>query len=127
MNTLQRRLVAAALAALVSWPARAELVPVEWDAAGTFVKETAISSGKFVEVCEKLPSGAQVRWRFSAGSPLDFNIHYHQGKEVRFPAKHKGVAQLSGVLDVAVPQDYCWMWTNKGATPATLKLQLQRR
>jgi hypothetical protein len=126
MNTPLRHL-AAALAVIVSVPAQAEMVPVEWDAGGTFEKETTIPSGKFVEVCEKLPAGAQVRWSFSAGSPLDFNIHYHEGKEVRFPARHHGVAQLSGVLDATLAQDYCWMWTHKGATPATLKLQLQRR
>lgn len=111
-------------AVAVSELALAELVPVKWDAGGKFQHETAIAAGKFVEICEKLPRGAKVQWRFEAQSPVDFNVHFHEGKEVRFPAKHDQVTMAEGTLDATLAHDYCWMWTNKGAAPSKLKVQL---
>ncbi|MFZ5542232.1 MAG: hypothetical protein ACOZJZ_01650 [Pseudomonadota bacterium] len=119
--------VAAAAAAIAfSEPARAELVPVAWDSAGQFAKEISIAPGKFVELCEKLPAGAKVAWRFEAAAPLNFNIHYHEGQEVRFPAKREQVGAGEGTLEAPVAQDYCWMWTNKAAAQTRLTLQLKR-
>ena len=40
---------------------------------------------------------------------MDFNVHYHEGKDVRFPAKRAQVSKADGTLDVSVDQDYCWM------------------
>ncbi|NUO71085.1 MAG: hypothetical protein HOQ10_00010 [Frateuria sp.] len=117
--------VALALIAL-SEPAVAQLVPVEWDAAGQFSKEVPVAGGKFVEVCEKLPKRAKIAWSFDAVAPLDFNIHYHEGKKVRFPARKNQVAQDAGTLVTKVEQDYCWMWTNKNSADATLRLKLAR-
>lgn len=111
----------------VSEPVAAQLVPAEWDTAGQFSKELPIAPGKFVEVCEKLPKGARVAWTFEAAAPLDFNIHFHEGKKVRFPAKKDGVAKDQGTLVTALAQDYCWMWTNKAPVETTLRLALTRR
>jgi hypothetical protein len=116
-------LAAAALLVLAQLSA-AEMVPVQWDAAGRFGRELPVPPGKFVEVCEKLPEGDSVGWSFEAGGPLDFNIHFHEGKEVRFPARKAQVARGEGRLTAARKQDYCWMWTNKGAVPLTLRFQL---
>jgi hypothetical protein len=104
----------------------AQLVPVEWDAAGRFSKDIPVPAGKFVEVCEKLPKGARVLWSFDAAAALSFNIHYHEGKDVRFPARKDQATQESGTLAAELDQDYCWMWTNKTSAAVTLKLQLQR-
>ena len=57
---------------------------------------------------------------------MDFNVHYHEGKDVRFPAKRAQVSKADGTLDVSVDQDYCWMWANKGETPASLVLHLDK-
>lgn len=104
----------------------AQLVPVNWDASGQFAHKTSIAPGKFIEVCEKLPHSSKVAWSFRSAAPLNFNIHYHEGKEVKFPAKRDGSSSAEGVFDVTVEQDYCWMWTNKGTSPATLDLTLKR-
>lgn len=117
---------AAALALAVSEFSAAEMVPVSWDAQGNFAQEVRIAPGKFVEACEKLPQGAKVRWQFEAKAPLDFNIHYHEGKEVRFPARQDGATAAEGVLEAKVAHDYCWMWSNKGRGESTLKLHLKR-
>jgi hypothetical protein len=107
--------------------ARAELVPVKWDAHGHFVREFRIEPGKFVEACEKLSKGTQVAWRFQSAVPLNFNVHYHVGKDVRFPANQDQVAALDGTLKVELEQDYCWMWTNKSADAAVLQVTFERR
>ena len=122
MNTLS--LIVAATAFALCDSATAQVVPVQWDAAGQFSKKLPIAPGKFVEVCEKLSKGVKVAWSFEATSPLDFNIHYHEGKEVRFPAQKIQVAKDEGTLTTGLEQDYCWMWTNKNATEATLGFRL---
>jgi hypothetical protein len=102
----------------------AQVVPVQWDAAGQFSKELPIAAGKFVEACEKLPKGARVAWSFEATSSVDFNIHYHEGKQVRFPAQKGQVAKDEGTLTTGLEHDYCWMWTNKNATETRLSFKL---
>lgn len=116
-----------ALACPLSDALAAGLVEIEWTAQGQFAKELTVPAGKFAEACGKLAAGTQVGWSFEAGAPMDFNIHFHEGKEVRFPAKASATAQSAGTLDAKVEQDYCWMWTNKSPADATLKLQLSRR
>jgi hypothetical protein len=116
-----------ALAAASSESVAAELVPIEWDAGGRFAKALAVPAGKLAEVCGKLPAGAKVQWQFDAGTAMNFNIHFHDGPKVHYPVKQDGVAQSGGTLEAQVEQDYCWMWTNKSATAATLKLEFVRR
>ena len=121
-------LVPCLAAALLGLPAfaGAEMVPVEWNAAGQFDKVLPVQAGKFVEACERLPRGVRVTWSFEAGAPLDFNIHYHEGKKVLFPARKDKVDQDAGTLATELEQDYCWMWTNKGATATTLRFRLAK-
>ena len=102
------------------------LVDIGWDSQSRFQHGTPITPGKFVEACGTLEAGQAVQSSFEASAPLDFNIHYHLGKDVVFPAKQAQVARGRDRPAVALTQDYCWMWTNKGAAPVTLQLQLQR-
>lgn len=127
MNKQLTIIAIAAATAGLSAPAFAQLVPVEWDATGQFAKEIPVPAGKFVEVCEKLSKGTKVNWSFDTSTPMNFNIHYHEGKEVRYPAKKDQVAKDSGTLAVDLDQDYCWMWSNKATTQASLKLVLKRQ
>ena len=124
MNKLTLMLAAATLA--LCKPAAAQMVAIEWDAAGQFGKELAVAPGKFVEACEKLPKGARVSWSFEAATLVDFNIHYHEGKQVRFPARKTQVGKAAGVLRTRRAQDYCWMWTNKGSAEAMLSFRLSK-
>ena len=104
----------------------ADVIDIQWDANGRFERSVNVAPGKFAEVCGKLPAGLKVRWDFDAGMPLDFNVHYHVGKEVVFPSKLTAVAAAKDVLDTKIDQDYCWMWSNKSASAATIKVKLQR-
>ena len=44
------------------------------------------------------PREPRLTWSFDAAAPMDFNIHYHEGKEVRFPAKKSKVVKDAGTL-----------------------------
>ena len=114
-----------ALVALAS-SAQAEVIDVVWTAGGRFERSVSVAPGKFAEVCGKVPAGAKVRWDFEASAPLDFNVHYHVGKEVVFPSKLVAVSTAKDTLDAKIEQDYCWMWSNKSAAPATVMVKLQR-
>jgi len=120
-HLLTTALVLAAAAA-----ARAEVIDISWSGAGRFMHKTTVAPGKFVELCGKLPAGLKVRWDFDAGLPLDFNVHYHVGKEVAFPFKLSAVSNARDTLATKTAQDYCWMWSNKSAAPASLSVNLQR-
>ncbi|HEY0858739.1 MAG TPA: hypothetical protein VGE16_16870 [Albitalea sp.] len=124
-----QRIAAAAFAAAAALPfsAQAEMVPIAWDSAGRFVHEARVPPGKFVELCEKLPAGSSVQWSFEAGGPLNFNVHYHEGKQVQYPTRLDNAANGQGALKAAIDQDYCWMWSNKAAAEVLLKLRLERR
>jgi len=104
------------------------MVPVTWDVQGEFSKNVSVKPGRFVELCEKLPAGAKVSWRFEADAALDFNVHFHQGNDVSYPVKQDQATRAQGVLEAPGAQDYCWMWVNKakGGSPVNLAIQLRR-
>lgn len=106
--------------------AHAQLIEIEWDARQQFARSVDVAPGKFAEVCGRLAPPASVAWQFETAVPLNFNVHYHEGKEVRFPAKAEAQTRLEGVLEVTTGQDYCWMWSNKGTAPARLSFGLKK-
>ncbi len=124
--TLRLRLACVIAATLCSAAARAEIVDIAWSVDGRFERRMTVAPGKFAEVCGKLARAQAVAWRFDADGPLNFNIHYHEGKEVRYPERRDALADGSGRLQAAHDQDYCWMWTNKSTQPIALQLLLTR-
>jgi hypothetical protein len=123
MNTLRLLCCLAACGLLV--PARAEIVDLKFDASGRFERQLVLKPRGFVEVCGALAAGQAVHWSFQADAALDFNIHYHQGKDVHYPAKMGATREAKGELQADSAQDYCWMWAAPGA--ATLRVALSRR
>lgn len=115
-----------AAAALGTPALQAEIVDIAWRADGRFERQLAVEPGRFAEVCGRLARAEAVSWRFEASGPLNFNIHYHEGKDVHYPERRDALAAGSGQLRPALYQDYCWMWSNKGPRAVELKLQLQR-
>ena len=106
--------------------AQAELLDIAWNSNGQYEKTATVKPGKFLELCGGLTQGQSIGWSFDADQALDFNVHFHEGKDVVFPAKQTAITKASGTLNVAVKQDYCWMWSNKTSTPATLTTRLTR-
>jgi len=117
----------AAVALGCALAARAELVDIAWGADGRFARGLSIAPGKFAELCAGLNPGQSIQWRFEAGQGLDFNIHFHEGKDVRYPARADEVRASQGTLVVDSAQDYCWMWSNKSAASTKLQVELQKR
>lgn len=107
----------------ISGTAMAENIDVIRDAARRFELVAALAPGKFAEVNNKLPAGAEVRWDFEASASLDFSVHYHVGKDAVFPSKLSAVSTVRGTLAAKIEQDY-WLWSDKSA--ATIKVSLQR-
>ncbi len=127
-HTIRRRkgYLATVVLAGTALNTRADVVDIAWDGTGRFETLLSVAPGKFAEVCGKLRQGQAITWSFTGDKPTNFNIHYHAGKQVVFPAKQDGASQVEGLLKVNVGQDYCWMWTNKGAAPAGVQLKLKQ-
>ena len=121
---MPRHWLAVALAALPMAASAQALI--EWKGDQRYEKAHTIAPGKFAELCTKLDAGRRVQWSFASDAPLDFNIHYHVGNRIEYPAKADDSRRESGVLVVSQSQDYCWMWTNRGATPSEFKVTLDR-
>ena len=119
---IHRISVALSLAILCSTAARADIIDIAWNEQGRFERRVSVAPGKFAEVCGKLARADSVAWRFEASGPLNFNIHYHEGKDVRYPERRDALAGASGRLQVVLDQDYCWMWTNKSGQAVDLNL-----
>lgn len=126
--TLRRALAQTlALAAVVhAGAACAAITELSWDAHGRFEHRSTVPPDRFVELCGPIRHGQAVAWRFEAEAPLDFNIHYHEGRAVHYPERLAAVAAAQGRLQPALDQDFCWMWTNKTGAPARLAVQLHR-
>lgn len=116
----------AVVLASIATPAMGEIVDLVWDAGGLFERKLSVAPGKFVEVCGKLPAGLKVRWEFEGNTPVDFNVHYHVGKEVVFPSKLTATSAARDTLATKIEQSYCWMWSNKSPAEAALTVKLQR-
>ena len=112
--------------ALLGAQAWGELIEIEWTGAGRFEQSRTVAPGKFLEICGKLNKAQPVNWQFSAGQPMNFNIHFHEGENVTYPAKVEAATAAAGQLKVASEQDYCWMWSNKSNQAVALKLCLRR-
>jgi hypothetical protein len=113
---------------LVSAPAlRADVTDIKWSADGSFERSLNLATGRFSELCGALQVGQSVEWQFESDQLLDFNIHYHQGQAVHYPVRADQVRQQRGHLAVDSAQDYCWMWSNKSAANALLRVRLRLR
>jgi hypothetical protein len=67
-----------------------------------------------------------VKWRFAALAPLDFNIHYHEGKKVEYLALLRAVRSDENTFTAPIDQTYCWMWTNPGKHAASFSMSVSR-
>lgn len=123
------RALALMLAAAVhagSAHAATHIVDIAWSPEGRFSLQAEIPAGQFIEACGSLAAGDQISWRFTTTAPVEFNIHYHVGKEAVYPARQAEVSAGRDRLKVTAAQDHCWMWTNKGPAPVSLTVELAR-
>lgn len=79
-----------------------------------------IAPNSFEERCIKLAAGASMRYRFKSSAAVDFNLHYHRGKDVFYPVKKTALATRTGRFRAKTADVYCLMWENR--TKATVKV-----
>ena len=106
--------------------AASHIVDIAWAADGRFAHQARVSAGRFFEVCGRLAAGDKVRWSFTAEGPVDFNIHFHVGKEAVYLARQTQVGSGGDTLHVTAAQDFCWMWTNRTGDPVGLTVNMTR-
>ncbi len=109
----------------VSLSAQAEQVDINWEADGRFGYEALLHGAAMTEICGPLDANGAVDWLMKSSTPVDFNVHYHQGEEVVYPTRQNGVSKLNDRLTVTAAETYCWMFTNPQTTPTVITLDLQ--
>ncbi|MGQ3095325.1 hypothetical protein [Roseateles sp.] len=115
----------ALLMAPLSAVASSHIVDIQWDASGQFAHKAEVQPTKFVEVCAKLKPGQKIAWSFQGSAAMNFNIHYHLGKETVYPAKLTEVREAAQTLRVEAEQVHCWLWSNKTSAVALLDVALK--
>jgi hypothetical protein len=105
--------------------AQAEQLEINWQPDGRYGYESLLHGAAMTEICGPLDANAAVDWQVKSSTPIDFNVHYHQGEEVLYPTRKSGVGNLHDRLAVAVAETYCWMFTNPLQTPTVITLNLQ--
>jgi hypothetical protein len=78
------------------------------------------------EECAKLAAGDRIEYTFGSDTPVNFNIHYHDGAAIVEPIVREAVTQDAGVFAPPLAQDYCLMW-QAGPSGATLDYRLRVR
>jgi hypothetical protein len=71
-----------------------------------------IPAQEFAEECFKLSGGQSIGYAFESSAAVDFNIHFHRGNDVVYPAKADAVRRADERFIAPSTESYCLMWTN---------------
>ncbi len=115
MKSLRLLLALAAVPALANQPAPGNALAVALE----------LAPKKVHEECARMEAGESRRWHWKSDAPVDFNIHYHRGKEVFFPVKRDAMRGDGGTFTAKTGEDYCWMWTARHA-PTKIEGRIER-
>ena len=74
--------------------------------------EVTMNPSKIHEECMKLLPGDVLSYSFNASDPVDFNIHFHDEKNISYPVSKKRISGYEGTYSPAKEHMYCIMWTN---------------
>lgn len=84
-------------------------------------KSLNLRPGKVEESCHKLDTGSKLIYSFQVSSETYFNLHYHMGKEIKYPIAEQLALKNSGTVYIDTTQTYCLMWTNPQQHTVTLR------
>jgi hypothetical protein len=87
--------------------------------------DVKLAPKKVHEECARMEARESRRWHWKSDAPVDFNIHYHRGKDVFFPVKRNAMRGDGGTFTAKTAEDYCWMWTARDA-PAKVEGRIAR-
>ena len=83
-------------------------------------RDVTIDPGGVAEECIEADPGRRVTYGYAASSPIDFNIHRHEGEAVLFTSRLDSTGRAVGLFTPEVAQTYCLMWTNGTDRPVTV-------
>jgi hypothetical protein len=89
----------------------ATLAPLGAAAASPASFSATLEPGAVHEECMHLAKGEKRSYAWRTDGPVDFNIHYHEGDDARYPVKRDAMRGDGGAFTAKIAQDYCWMWT----------------
>ncbi len=75
----------------------------------------------------RLSPGDRLDYEFTSSADLRFNIHYHEGKEIRYPVPVKLTSKETAVFEAESRKHYCLMWSNPAKQSVELNLHYQSR
>ena len=121
MKSLLAILAIAPVLALAADPPKKPEMSTKVDAAPakTFTWQpfgTVLEPKKDFEVCTRMEKGETRRYNWQSDNAVDFNIHFHRGKDVVYPVKRTAMRGDGGSFTAKEADEYCWMWTAKNAT-----------
>jgi len=90
------------------------------------IRAQPIAPYEWHEECVHLDAGDRLEFAFEATAPVDFNVHYHEGKTVVMPMSRDKTRADAGVFAPSIAQDYCLMW-EAGAAGALLDYRVRLR
>ena len=90
------------------------------------VRGHTIAPYEWHEECMHLDVGDRVEFAFESTEPVDFNVHYHEGKTVLMPIVRDKARADAGVFAPSAAQDYCLMW-EAGAAGALIDYRVRLR
>lgn len=93
------------------------LAPLKTDAAE---EKIVIASRETHEKCLDLAEGEKLPYRFSSSATVNFNIHYHEGKDVRYLEQQRSILSFEGNITAPHAGEYCLMWKNRTWDDAAL-------
>jgi hypothetical protein len=82
--------------------------------------EVILPVKKVHEECMELAVGKTLKFQYEANAELEFNLHFHHGKEVTYPLKGK-YSNYSNSYTATQRNDFCLMWQNKTGEPVKLQ------
>jgi hypothetical protein len=102
-------------------------VSSDWMSSGKLKKSELLNTNSFHEECATLSPDQYLDYSFEATKPVHFNIHYHEGEDVRYPVSEENISTLKAAFVPESKQNYCLMWSNKQPEPVQLKYELHLR
>lgn len=85
-----------------------------------------VPSRGFEEHCGRLEAGEQIRYHYRSSAEVDFNIHYHRGKDVHYPVRELASRSADASFTAPDSDDYCLMWERKGDSAARVEGSVKR-
>ncbi len=78
------------------------------------------------EECLQLAPGDRLDYRFTSTAPVDFNIHYHEGRALIMPVVREKTREAAGVYPAPFNGEFCLQW-EAGEAGASLDYRMRLR